>query len=99
LSRSGVARRHKPQVLAPPVFLCIAGADTSHVVPATLAGADAIVDKAADLGVLVHTIRVVGAGGRVMPAITPALQARAAARLAPQDRAIFAMSLAGTDEA
>jgi DNA-binding NarL/FixJ family response regulator len=95
----GVCRRLKAQRLGPRVVLCIAGADTSHVVPATLAGADAIVDKAADLRVLVHTIRVVGAGGRVMPAITPALQARAAARLAPQDRAIFAMCLAGTDDA
>jgi hypothetical protein len=31
-----------------------------------------------------------------MPAITPALQARAAARLTPRDRAIFAMRLADT---
>jgi DNA-binding NarL/FixJ family response regulator len=92
----GVCLRLKAQLLGPRVVLCIAGADTSHVVPATLAGADAIVDKAADLRVLVHAIRVVGDGGRLMPAITPALQARAAARLAPRDRAIFAMRLADT---
>jgi DNA-binding NarL/FixJ family response regulator len=92
----GVCLRLKAQMLAPRVVLCVAGADTSLVVPATLAGADAIVDKAADLRVLLHAIRVVGGGGRLMPAITPGLQARAAARLATRDHAIFAMCLAET---
>lgn len=37
-----------------------------------------------------------GAGTGALPAIPPGLQSRAAARLAPQDRAILAMRLAGT---
>jgi DNA-binding NarL/FixJ family response regulator len=48
-----VCRRLKARLLGPRVVLCIAGADTSHVVPATLAGADAIVDTAANLRALV----------------------------------------------
>jgi hypothetical protein len=46
-----------------------------------------------------RTIRVVGSGDSVLPAILPALQSRAAARLGTVDRAIFAMRLAGTSMA
>jgi DNA-binding NarL/FixJ family response regulator len=92
----GVCLRIRAGVPAPRVVLCTTGADDGLTVPATLAGADAIVDTAANLHALVHAIRVVARGGRVMPAVTPRLQARAAARLGPHHRAIFAMRLAGT---
>ena len=95
----GVCLRIKTQLPAPGVLLCTTGAGDELIVPATLAGADAIVDTGGDLRELVHAIRVVGGGGRVMPAVTPRLQARAAARLGPHDRAIFAMRLGGTSPA
>jgi DNA-binding NarL/FixJ family response regulator len=95
----GLCLRVKARIPAPRVVLVAAAADDRLVVPATFAGADAVVDSAADLRELLHAIRVVAGGGRVMPAITPRLQTQAAARLAPRDRAIFAMRLAGTPAA
>jgi hypothetical protein len=59
-----------------------------------VAGADAVVDKAGDD--LVAVIRAVARGERVLPQIGPREQARAARRLDPRDRPIFAMRLAGT---
>jgi len=88
--------RIKARLLHPRVVICATDAGTDLIVPATLAGVDAIVDKAADLRELLHAIRAVGAGERVLPLITPRLQSEAAARLEPIDRAIFAMRLAGT---
>jgi DNA-binding NarL/FixJ family response regulator len=95
----GVCLRVASQPLGPRVVVSAPTADAGLVVPATLAGAGAIVEPTADLRVLVHTIRVVAAGGRALPAITPRLQAQAAARLGPRDRAIFAMRLADTSPA
>jgi DNA-binding NarL/FixJ family response regulator len=88
--------RIKARPMGPRVVICAAEAGTELIVPATVAGADAIVDKAADVRELVHAIRAVARGERVVPRFTPALQAAAAARLGHRDRAIFAMRLAGT---
>jgi DNA-binding NarL/FixJ family response regulator len=66
------------------------------VVQATLVGAEAVVDKASPVDELLATIRALGAGERVLGAVTLPRQRRAAALLAPRDRAIFAMRLAGT---
>jgi DNA-binding NarL/FixJ family response regulator len=88
--------RIKARPMAPRVVLCASEAGTDMIVPATVAGADAIVDKASDVRELVHAIRAVARGDRVLPRSTPALQAAAAARLGHRDRAIFAMRLAGT---
>jgi len=95
----GVCLRVASQPLGPRVVVCASTADAGLVVPATLAGAGAIVEPTADLRVLLHAIRVAAAGGRALPAITPRLQAQAAARLGPRDRAIFAMRLADTSPA
>jgi DNA-binding NarL/FixJ family response regulator len=88
------AAPHAPRVV---IFASELGADA--VVPATLAGARAIVDKRAPRRELLEAIRAVAAGERVLPAIHPRFQARAAARLGSRDRAIFAMRLAGTTTA
>jgi DNA-binding NarL/FixJ family response regulator len=77
------------------VVLYAAGAGFDTVVPATFAGAAAIVDKAAGTHELLAAIR----GERALPAITPRLQRMAAARLDGTDRAILAMRLAGTPDA
>jgi DNA-binding NarL/FixJ family response regulator len=95
----GVCLRVASQPLGPRVVVCAAAADARVVVPVTLAGAGAIVEPTAHLRVLLHAIRVVAGGGRALPAITPGLQARAATRLGPRDRAIFAMRLADTSPA
>jgi DNA-binding NarL/FixJ family response regulator len=92
----GVCMRLKSGVPTPRVVLWVADGGPDVVVPATLAHADALVDEAADERELLHAIRVVAAGGTLLPAVTPILQAHTAARLRPQDRAIFAMRLAGT---
>ena len=86
-------------LVRPHVVLFASAVRTGAIVPATLAGADGIVDKAADVRELLHVIRTVAGGERALPRITPRLQADAAQRLAPQDRAIFAMRLAGTSAA
>lgn len=59
---------------------------------AEVAGADGVVDKAADPRELLRAVR----GERVLPDVPPPLRARAAERLDHRDRAIFAMRLAGT---
>jgi DNA-binding NarL/FixJ family response regulator len=99
-ARSGdglvLCRRVKSALLAPRVVLCAADAGPPLIVPAALAQADALVDKAADLRELLAAIRAVASGAATLPRITPRLQAEAAARLGHRDRAIFAMRLAGT---
>lgn len=92
----GLARRIKAAVLGPKVVVCATGARRNLTVPAALAGADALVDKADDLADLLRAIRTVAAGDRVLDRVTPRLQAEAGARLGHLDRAIFAMRLAGT---
>jgi DNA-binding NarL/FixJ family response regulator len=91
-----LCRRVTAPLLAPRVVLCAAHAHADLIVPATLAGAAGLVDKAADLRELLAAIRTVAAGRSALPTVTPRLQSCAAARLGPVDRAIFAMRLAGT---
>ena len=86
----------KSRLLAPRVVLFAAEVASDAIVPAALAGADAIADKGADLRELLHVIRAVARGEHALPRFTPRLQAQAAARLSLADRAIFAMRLAGT---
>jgi DNA-binding NarL/FixJ family response regulator len=83
------------RLLGPRVVLFAIDVSSDAIVPAALAGADAL-DKAADVRELLHAIRTVAHGERALPRITPRLQKDAARRLAPRDHAIFAMRLAGT---
>jgi DNA-binding NarL/FixJ family response regulator len=65
-------------------------------VPAVLAafaGAHACVDRSAPLDELLRALR---SPHPLLPPLTPRMQRQAAARLAPLDRAILAMTLAGT---
>jgi DNA-binding NarL/FixJ family response regulator len=81
---------------APRVVLYSASAVAELLVPATLAGADAIVDKSSPADDLVSAIRSVASGERTLAPIPPWTQARAAAELDPAQRPLFAMRLAGT---
>jgi DNA-binding NarL/FixJ family response regulator len=92
----GVCLRIKTRLLGPRVVIHAATPGADLVVPATLARADGMVGKAAEVRELLLVLRAVAAGERVLPALTPRLQAAAAARLEPHDRAIYAMRLAGT---
>jgi DNA-binding NarL/FixJ family response regulator len=88
--------RIKREPDAPRVILYSASADSELIVPATLAGADAIVDKSSPSDELVRTIRSVASGQHRLGTITPWMQARAASRLDPALRPVLAMRLAGT---
>ena len=85
--------------LAPRVVLYGTDLGTGAAVTAALAGASALVDAGAPERELLGAIRAAGGELPVSPAFSPGAQAGAAARLAPTDRAIFAMRLAGTPTA
>jgi len=95
-SRLALCMRIRSQLVAPRIVVWAPEPTADLVVPAAIAGADAVVDKAAGVRELLDAIRLVAAGGAALPPITPRLQARAGARLARVDRAIFAMTIAGT---
>ena len=99
-SRAGdglrTCRRVRALTPSPRVVVYAADIGIDAIVPATFAGANAIVNKAADPLALLDAIRAAARDEPAMPPITPLLQRRAATRLQPQDRAILAMRLAGT---
>ena len=66
------------------------------VLAATIANVDGVVDKTADTHALLDAVRAVVTGERVSPEVGPRQRSRAASRLDPRDRPIFAMRLAGT---
>jgi DNA-binding NarL/FixJ family response regulator len=86
--------RRRPD--APRVLVYATDMGPHAVVQGTLAGAAAIVDKAAPIGELLGAVRALASGERVLPAVTLPRQRRAAVLLCPRDRAIFAMRLART---
>lgn len=63
---------------------------------AAIAGVDGVVDKSAPTFELLGALRAVAVGGAAIPDVGPRQRARAASRLDPRDRPIFAMRLAGT---
>ena len=63
---------------------------------AAVAGVDGVVDKSVPTFELLGVLRSVAAGEPAIPDVGPRQRARAAGRLDPSDRAIFAMRLAGT---
>jgi DNA-binding NarL/FixJ family response regulator len=78
------------------IIRCAGDPEPDLIVSAALTGVDAIVEKADDPRALLATIRTVAAGEPARPHLTARLQAAAAARRAPGDRAVFAMRPAGT---
>ena len=74
------------------MLLYVADPSPEFLLAAEIAGADGVIDKAADTRELLRAVR----GERVLPAVGLRERARAAARLDPRDRPIFAMRLAGT---
>lgn len=84
--------------LAPRVVLHVEDTGPA-LVPAAFAGADGLIGRTAPVRELVETLREVGAGSSRLTELPLRLRSRAAERLAPADRAILAMRLAGTARA
>jgi DNA-binding NarL/FixJ family response regulator len=91
-----LCRRLKRVMPPPAVLLFSAYADAKLVIPARLAGADGLVNKAASASELYDAIRTVGRGDDIMPAVGRELLDDASARLDAEDLPILGMVLDGT---
>jgi DNA-binding NarL/FixJ family response regulator len=91
-----LCRRLNAQADAPRVIVYTAEPDDTLVLLARVAGADGIVDKAAEPEELFESIRVVVRGGSALPPLTPELMDAAAHRIDPEDLALLAMLVDGT---
>jgi DNA-binding NarL/FixJ family response regulator len=78
------------------VVLYSAYADGPLALAGVIAGADGVVHKSALASELCDTVRIVAAGGTVIPPAPPGAHAVVAARLDPEDLPILAMLLDGT---
>jgi len=89
----GLALCRRLRALADPprVVLYAAGGDPTLPVTARVAGADGLVDKAAEPEELFEAIRVVARGGSALPPLDRAQLDGAAHRVDPQDLALLAM--------
>jgi DNA-binding NarL/FixJ family response regulator len=92
VDRLEVIRRAKLEAPRTRILLYVADPSPEILLAAEVAGADGVLDKAADTRELLRAVR----GERVLPVVGLREQARVAARLDPRDRPIFAMRLAGT---
>jgi DNA-binding NarL/FixJ family response regulator len=86
-----LCRQIKSDIPAPAVVLYSAYAGAALLVPAIVAGADAVVHKAAPPRDLFDAIRVVAGGGTYMPPLIPELLAVASAALEVDDLPILDM--------
>ena len=87
-----LVRRVKTEAPRTRVVLYVSEPSSELLLAAAVAGADGVLDKSATESELLCALR----GEPVLPPVTPLVQARAAERLDPRDRAIMAMRLAGT---
>lgn len=84
-------------VVPTPAVVIYTSEEHEHLrIAARLVGADGVLTKDANRRTLLEAIRLAGRGRSGPVKIAPSLRARAASRLDPTDRAIFAMRLAGT---
>ena len=91
--------RLKTAHAVPAALLYTAFADEQLVPPAIIAGADAVVSKAADPDALCEAVRALAGGLTRLPAIAPAAMRSAAARLDTDDLPILGMLAHGTPSA
>jgi DNA-binding NarL/FixJ family response regulator len=94
-----LCRRLKALPGAPRVVFYTADPDPALPLIARVAGADGLVDKAANPRQLFEAIRVVGRGGSALPAIDPEQMDAAAQQIDPEDLALLAMLVDGTPAA
>jgi DNA-binding NarL/FixJ family response regulator len=87
----GLCRRLRAAADAPQVVLYAGDTDPALGLLARVAGADGLVDKAADPVELFEAIRVVARGGSALPPVDAAELDAAAHRIHPEDLALLAM--------
>jgi DNA-binding NarL/FixJ family response regulator len=87
----GLCRRLRASSDAPRVILYAAETDPSLRLLARVAGADGLVDKAAEPQELFEAIRIVARGGSALPPVEVAELDAAAHRIDPEDLALLAM--------
>jgi DNA-binding NarL/FixJ family response regulator len=95
----GVCREIKSAVPSPAVVIYSAYADPSLLVPAIVAGADAVVHKGVPAHELFEAIRTVARGASAIPPASPALLKGAAMALDPEDLPILGMLMDHTTPA
>jgi DNA-binding NarL/FixJ family response regulator len=76
----------------PAVLIYSAFARPRLTIAATLAGADAILDKGAPPEQLFEAVRIVAGGGKALPPVQPDLIRRCVAELEPDDIPLFGMA-------
>jgi DNA-binding NarL/FixJ family response regulator len=91
-----LCRRLKALPHAPRVIFYTSEADGALVLLARVAGADGLVDKAAEPPELFEAIRVVARGGTSLPRLDPHDMDAAAHLIDPDDLALLAMLVDGT---
>jgi DNA-binding NarL/FixJ family response regulator len=87
----GLCRRLRATDDPPSVVLYARDADPTLALLARVAGADGLVDKAAEPAELFEAIRVVARGGFALPPVDPDELDAAAHRIEPEDLALLAM--------
>lgn len=83
----------------PRVLIYSAYADGRLTIPALVAGADGVANKAAPADALFDAIRTVAKGGGALPPVAPELLETASARLDPDDLPILGMLVDRTERA
>lgn len=81
----------------PDVLIYSAYADARLVIPAIVAGADGVANKAAPAEELFEAIRVIWKGERLLPPVSRGLLEEASERLEPDDLPILGMIMDRTD--
>jgi DNA-binding NarL/FixJ family response regulator len=87
----GLCRRLRASTDAPSVILYATDPDPALGLLARVAGADGLVDKAADAAELFEAIRIVARGGSALPPVEAEELDAAAHRIEPEDLALLAM--------
>lgn len=83
----------------PRVLIYSAYADARLTIPAMVAGADGVANKAAPAEELFEAIRVISKGGTLLPPVSRELHELASSRLDPDDLPILGMIMDRTDRA
>ena len=93
----GLTLCHELKLLVPPpaVVIYSAFARRELALPATVAGADGMVDKGASLEDLFDAIRTVARGGKALPALQAEAVDRTLGQLDPEDLPIVGMRIEG----
>jgi len=94
-----LCHRLKSRPDPPQVMIYSAYADARLTLPAMVAGADGVANKAAPAEELFEAIRIIAKGGTLLPPVSRELMEVAGSRLEPDDLPILGMVMDRTDRA